>query len=117
MMEDAFFNLIEEGKYKEANKYIGNKVMSDLYKEIGKKAFIDRDLTYYGFFINLLLDNQTSYMLSEIHYYSALLLSVELCDLLGAYDLAYYHLNKAITLNPENKQYLKYLKHLETIPR
>lgn len=88
----------------------------ELYEAISDKAYETKDILFYGFMVQILFTRPQS-QLADLHFNAALLLSVQLCQIPGAYDLAEYHVHKALSLSPDHEEYQKYLAHLKTVPR
>ena len=78
------------------------------------RAYEFADFTL-GYFVNLLSKKEWDSKHEDIHYVCAILLSVQLCSLEGAYNLAIFHINKCIQFS-EKIEYVRYLKHLKSVP-
>lgn len=108
--------LVYLGNFEEASNIALKMSPQQIYESLSEKALSESDIVFYGFFVHLLV-NRPKDELAALHSSASVLLSFDLRIIQGAYDLAEYHIREAIKIKPEDEDYHRYLKHLQSVPR
>lgn len=108
----ATIEYIVKGQFHEAILSSRDIPFQDLRAEIILKAYDDSSLAFYGFYVALLLEKESP----ELHHATAELLSMALNVYPGAYQLAFYHAQRAAALAPQDISFKEFLLFFHNNP-
>lgn len=111
-MNQEVRELILAGEFKKAYSQINSSNIKNLRDFILTEAFDKGSITFYGFVCYLiLLDEKAS-----LHDLATDVLAYPLSYFEGAYPTALFHARRALELDPQNLEYLKFLLFFHDIP-
>lgn len=104
--------LITSGNFDEAYQLIKDKnTVEEIYK-LKEDAILSDDISFYAF-INFLNKNGDN---AELHYICSIIASTGINHFKGGYATGYFHIRKAIELEPNNIEYKKFALLFNDIP-
>lgn len=103
---------ITSGNFDEAYQLIKDKnIVAEVYK-LKEDAILSENISYYTF-INFLNKNGDN---AELHYICAVIASTGINHFKGGYATGYFHVRKAIELEPNSIEYKKFALLFNDIP-
>ena len=104
--------LITSGKFHEAFDLIKGRNITSVAEELKDEAIGSEDISYYAFINYLNKDGDNA----ELHFICSLIASVGINHYKGGYATAFYHITRAIELEPNNTSYKQYALLFNDIP-
>ena len=106
-------DLILQGNFAAARANIKASSFSEVFEsEILPTAFDNASVTFYGFLFSMIVQEESA----ELHYFASRLMSTALCHLPGGYQTGFYHMKRAIELEPDDIGFKKDMLLYHDIP-
>lgn len=103
---------ISEGKFDEAHEIIKEKNQIKILNTIEEYFIENSSIIFYGFLNYLLTKDHNN---AKLHYVTSSFCATGI-NHFGGYPIGYYHIKKAIELEPENLQFKKFALLYNDIP-